>query len=136
MNLKETYWKPGNILVMRGDKMKVSIAQREHYVIRDDGKAYPCNKQLDEWWRPLTEEMYDDKLQRMDVEDKIRSYWDVVSIYSPVDELLSMTQWTDGNILMTKGELFFSAFKNRALGLNNDGGWLEQTDFDVHYLDR
>jgi hypothetical protein len=120
--LKELYWTSGNVLKTKGD------IQSEYYVIKDDDKAYPCNKKIDEWWSLLSEDMYDDNLESLK-EDNVREFWNIISVYVPLKEPLSIEQWVDGNIMKTKGELFFSFSGDKARELNNGGAFLEKTDY-------
>jgi hypothetical protein len=93
---KELFWKPGNIIVTRGD------LNPEFYVIREDGFAYPCNKLLDDtWWKKLSPADYNSDLQST-LPANVRTYWDVESVYSPVnDSHLDMSMWMSGNISET-----------------------------------
>ena len=122
---KELFWKPGNIIVTRGD------LNPEFYVIKEDGFAYPCNKSLDDiWWKKLSPVDYDSDLQST-LPANVRTYWDVESVYSPVnDSHLDMSMWTSGNIGETSGGLFYSFTEDRAFGLNNDGSFLEKETYD------
>lgn len=122
---KELFWKPGNIIVTHGD------LNPEFYVIREDGFAYPCNKSLDDtWWKKLSPADYDSDLQST-LPANVRMYWDVESVYSPVnDSHLDMSMWTSGNIGETSGGLFYSFTEDRAFGINNDGSFLEKETYD------
>ena len=122
---KQKFWTPGNIIVTIGD------LRPEYYVIRDDGLAYPCNKTIDGiWWKKLSPADYDSDLQST-LPANVRTYWDVDSVYSPVnDSHIDMSMWTSGSIGETNGGLFYSFSEERADGLNNDGSFLEKETYN------
>lgn len=117
MNKKELYWKPGNILVTRGD------SRPEYYLVKDDGMAYPCNRKLDDWWRKVQPGEYDDNLMSI-LPDCIRMYWDITDVYVHIESsILNMSYWKSGNIGETRNGLFYSFNDNdTATELNDNSG--------------
>ena len=122
-NKKQQFWKPGNIIVTRGD------IQPEYYIIKDDKLAYPCNKTIDKWWLNLYENDYNDNLKSTRPEN-VRKYWDVIAVYTLVDAKPNISMWTSDNIAETKGGLFFSFEDEHAIGINNDGAFLVKDTYN------
>ena len=121
---KQKYWVPSNVIATRGN------VSQEYYIIKNDGFAYPCNKQVDDvWWKKLSPDDYDADLQSIRPEN-VRKYWDVISVYSPLDATLDMSMWTSGNIGETAGGLFYHFNEERAFGVNQDGSFLEKETYD------
>ena len=121
-NKKENFWKPGNVIVVRGD------VSPEYYIIRGDRLAYPCNKSVDKWWHKLRENDYDDNLCSV-LPDNVKNFWDIIEIYESVSELIDITMWNSDNIGETRGCLFFKFDSELAIGLNNDGSFLEKKTY-------
>ncbi len=126
-NLKEKYWKPGNILVVVGNDTRDGLFRREYYIVKDDGLAYPCNKRIDKWWHVIKEDDYDDML-RSTLDGDVRKYWHIVEVYCP-KVIFNKDDWSSENIMKTRGDLFYGCLDERAIELNNGGGFLEKKDY-------
>lgn len=128
MTNKERWWLKGNIIVTRGD------LSQEFYFIGDDLRAYPCNKKVDKWNPALEKDNYDDDLKSVyqAFAPEANHYWDIVEVWTEIIQTLHRKSlWIDGNIIQTKGQLFYKCInKERAVEVNNGGGWLESADYD------